>query len=166
MLLGGIVVAVSNLIEQWVIWSEHPQWVYLSVGMATVFLLALPYWSTLRHRQFGTGDRQGLAIVIATLAAFCLLPAFYRPAEGTTLTAYRLSLYPIFALILAVTEFIKGPIFWGGFYLSALAYVLLALLMQFIPEWSPLLLGTYTGAMQIFVGWYLLKLGKSAAFKD
>jgi serine/threonine-protein kinase len=166
LVLGGITNAVGNLIGQWVIWSEQPEWVWVSFCTAIVVSVAFPYWYTLRHHQFGVGDRQGLAILIAQLAAMCLLPAFYRPYEGMTLTAYRLSLYPILALICAMSEFVKGPMFWGGFYLSALAYVLLAVLMQLIPEWSPLLLGTYTAAVNILVGWYLLKLRKSAAFRN
>jgi serine/threonine-protein kinase len=166
LVLGGITVAVGGLISQWVIWSEQSEWVWMSVVTAVVVLFAFPYWYTLRHRQFGVGDRQALATVIAPLAVMCLLPAFYRPYEGMNLTVYRLSLYPILTLILAVNEWIKGPLFWGGFYLSALAYVLLALLMQFIPDWSPLLFGTYTGAIQILVGWYLLKLRESAAFRN
>jgi serine/threonine-protein kinase len=166
LVLGGIINAIGNLIGQWIIWSEQPEWVWVSFCTAIVVLYAFPYWYTLRHHQFGVGDRQALAVLVATLAAMCLLPAFYRPSEGMSLTAYRLSLYPILALISAMGEFVKGPIFWGGYYLSALAFVLVAVLMQFIPEWSPLLFGTYTGAIQILVGWYLLKLGNSPEFRN
>jgi hypothetical protein len=65
-----------------------------------------------------------------------------------------------------MSDFVKGPIFWAGYYLSGLAYVLVAVVMQFIPEWSPLLVHSYAAAIHIFVGWYLLKLGKSAAFRN
>jgi tRNA A-37 threonylcarbamoyl transferase component Bud32 len=166
-LVGGIIIAIGNLVEQWVIWSGQPEWVWWGVAMAITFLFAIPYWTTLRHRQFGVGDRQALAVVMASLATMCLLPAFfYRPYDGMNLTAYLLSLYPIYALINGTSTFIMGAIFWGGFYLSALGYVLLALLMQLIPEWSPLLLGTYNGASHILVGSYFLRLGKSPEFRN
>src|SRR5262249_43391714 len=151
---------------QWVIWSEQPEWVWVSLCTAIVVAVVFPFWYTLRHHQFGVGDRQALAVMIAGIAAMCLLPAFYRPYEGMSPTAYRLSLYPMLALICAMCEFVKGPMFWGGLYVSALAYVLLAILMQLIPEWSPLLLTTYSSAIQLFVGSYMLKLGKSAAFRN
>jgi serine/threonine-protein kinase len=165
-LLGGITIVIGNLVEQWVIWSAQPEWVWVGVAMAIVFLFAIPYWTTLRYRQFGVGDRQALAVVIATIAAYFLVPALYRPYEGMNLTAYLLSLYPIYVLINFVATFIMGAIFWGGFYLSALGYVFLGLLMQLIPEWSPLLLGTYNGGIHILVGWYFLRLGKSPEFRN
>jgi serine/threonine-protein kinase len=166
LVLGGITSAVGGLIGQWVIWSEQPEWVWVSGWTAMIVVFAFPYWYTLRHAHFGVGDRQALAIVIATLAAMWLLPAFYRPYEGMDQTAYLLSLYPIFALICAMSAFVMGPMFWGAYYLSALAYVLLAVLMQLIPEWSPVILSTYTAATHILVGSYLLKLRKSAAFRN
>jgi serine/threonine-protein kinase len=165
-LLTGITAAVCGLVAQWVIWSEQPEWIWLSFCTANGVAVAFPYWYTLRHRQFGVGDRQGLAILVAGLAAMCLLQAFYRPYEGMSPTAYRLSLFPIIALISGMSDFVKGPIFWAGYYLSGLTYVFLAALMLLIPEWSPLLLNTYTAAVHLFVGWYLLKLGKSAAFRN
>jgi len=97
----------------------------------------------LRGCRMDSGYHQGIIFVIATFAGPMLIPILYRPHEGMDLTAYRLSLYPLFALVHGIVAFVQGPVYWGGLLPLWYGHVLLALVMKLVPRWSPLLLGLY-----------------------
>jgi hypothetical protein len=160
-LMNGLMNAGVSVVAMWAIWSDQPAWVMISVVALHVLLISFFYARTLRHCQFGPGDRHGLTFIIGTVAATCLVPAFYQRPEGMSLAAYRFSLYPLWTLIHAVTIFVQGSVFWGGYYVCGVGFVFLAFLMQLVPEWSPLLFGICTGGLLISLGLYLLRVGQA-----
>ncbi len=165
LLVTGILGGICYVGHALFIAFELPPGMLISLMLIHNLLVAVVYWLTLRGYTLKDGDRQALTFTIATIVGSNLIPVFYRPPEGMDLTTYRLSLYPLVALVHGLLLFAQGPIFWGGFYVYGACYVLLAFVMLLCPGWSPVLLGLFTTATLILLGLYLLRLGRSPDFE-
>lgn len=157
MLAGGINV-VGFLVQAWCIASEQSESILWGAYLTHQLLVIVAMGCTLRSVRLGRGDRQGIVFMIATIAGPILLAIFARPLEGAELMAYRLSIYPLFAVVLAIIVFIQGPIYWGGYYLFGAGYLVLAVVMKYYPPWSPVLFGAYLCLSLVPLGLYLLRL--------
>lgn len=161
----AIINGIFHIIRAWLIASDQPATIDLGIVVLHLLLIAVVYWRGLRGCRLEAGDRQTIAYVIATIAGNLFLVFFYRPHEGMDLMAYRLSLYPLTALIQGVLVFVLGAIFWGGFYVYGVSHILLGFVMQLLPGWEPVLWGVFSAATLIPLGMYLTRLGQSPDFR-
>jgi hypothetical protein len=157
-LVGGILMGTTHLLYSWCILTQQAMEAFLAIGTANLFAMILLYVVALRKRKFADGDRQTLTVAVGMFLATCLLPVLHRPKVIADLTTYRLSVFPLNALVLGLGYFIMGSLFWGGFYLYGLSFFVLSLIMKFGPAWTSLLLGAYYGVTQVLLGLYLLRL--------
>jgi serine/threonine-protein kinase len=160
MLCGGINL-VGFLAQAWCIGAELPEEFLWGALLTQHLLMAAALWWSLRGYRLGRGDRQGIVLMLATIAGPILVAIFARPPEGMPPTAW-LTLYPVFAALLGIVVFIQGPMYWGGYYVFGAGYLALALLMKLLPMWSPILLGVYLFVTLVPLGLYLLRPRKPA----
>ena len=165
LVIAGISGGIFQLAQAWNIATEQPTEILVGRSVVYALVLAMTYWITLRGCRMETGDRRGSAILIAIMVGSFLLPVFHRRQDGMDLTAYRLSLYPLLALIHAVVFFIQGSIFWVGYYLCGIGYFILGIVMLFWPDSGPILFAIFYAATTVPIGLFMLKLGRSPEFR-
>lgn len=160
MLCGGINL-VGFLTQAWCISAEQPEAVLWATLFSQHALMVAALWWSLRGYRLGRGDRQGIVLMLATIAGPILVALFARPSEGMHSTAW-LTLYPVFAALLGIVVFIQGPMYWGGYYFFRVGYLALAIVMKLLPEWSPIFLGVYLLITLVPLGLYLLRTRRSS----
>ena len=120
-----------------------------------------PEYPELRRRRFRGGDRHALAVVIGSLVATALLPVVSRPPDGSDLAAYRLSLYPLLALLTGASYLALAYPSWGGYYLAAAGFFALAVVFKLAPALGPWGFALVHGGLTFLVGVYLIRLDRA-----
>jgi len=164
LILGGIVTGTAYSAISWGIATEQPD--SLLYGLLCCNTLATMgfMWANLRVRPLNTGDREGITHVIAIMAAWVLLPLLYRPADGMDPTAYRLSLVPLFAFLFSLTLFLQGALYWGGYFVIGIAYLILAFVLKLMGPWSPIFFSLFSALVTVALGMFYLRLAKQRDF--
>lgn len=159
----GVLSLGIHLVAAGLIAAEQPRVAFLPLSI--IFLVtatSLCRWAV-RGQRTDVGDRHTLTLIAGMAIATTILPYIYRPpegAEGVLLTEYRLSTYPLYALINGLSYFIFGSIFWGGYYIYGISFFVLAILMKLFSAISPIAYAVYLGTTQILLGIYLIRLRK------
>ncbi len=156
---AGIIVAF-HLFCAWAISAGLPRGAFAAATALNAAALAVLYWVILRRRRFRAGDRHTLTVIIGSVVATTLLPVVYWPSDGGDLTAYRLSLYPLLALITGVSYLALAHPFWGGYYLVAAGYFALAVVSKAVPAIGPWVFAVVHGGVTLLVGVYLICLDR------
>ena len=155
--VSGLLVVAIHLFNAWAITVQLPREQMVAASAVGLLANVAVLWALLRNVRFRAGDRHTLAVWAAGLIASALLPVVYRPPEGGDLTAYRLSLYPILALIVGAMYLAQAAPFWGGFYLVGALHFALALVFAAFPRAAPVLFALSHGGTVTLVGLYLTR---------
>jgi serine/threonine-protein kinase len=140
--LSFLTAAVTLLMHVAIFWITQPggpiHWFPAIVGVNAAVAAAATWYFLLRRRQLLTAeDREHAAFYGCILGAAFLLYALAYPWQREDV----LALYPPLALLCGVHSFVLARLFWGPFYLYALAYCVLACIMKLQPAWAPLEFG-------------------------
>lgn len=156
-LLCGLVFGGGHLLNAWAIATEQSSLVLLWIALIGAVLYVVICVVALRGRTFAVGDRHGVSLIIGLGLACAMLLGVHPRDPGLDLTAYRLSLYPLLALLYGLGYFMMGAPSWGGFYVYGVALFVLALVMALAPPVGPVLFASFFGITQVWIGVYLLR---------
>jgi tRNA A-37 threonylcarbamoyl transferase component Bud32 len=164
-LLCGCVNTVGYLAQMWCIATEQRDEIFWTIFGVHYLSLAIVCWGTLRGSRIGRGERLGIDFLTVAILGPLLVPIAWTRPEWMELSTYRLSLYPLIALLHGVLCYPQGSIYWGGYYLYGAGFVGLALVMKFFPAWSPIVFGLSLSFLLVSSGLFLLRLGRTMASK-
>jgi serine/threonine-protein kinase len=142
----------------WVIETRQPGpvvWGLFFLGYLPLFAIYRRH-TTDRATPAGVAERHmwalwiGHVLGVVTLAATA--PPGLEPAEQL------LRIYPAYTILMGLTFFIEGSLFWGRHYAIGLAYFALAPLMMLRLEWAPLEHGLLGAFVSLAIGLTLRRL--------
>jgi serine/threonine-protein kinase len=155
-LLGGAVDICTHVAIFWITWSGGPTAIpFLTCLCISALLHWLIAWRWLiRRRHLFTPDEGHIAALRGgfVVAAFSLFGIAY-PWDRASI----LAVYPVLALLVSFYSFVLARLYWGPFYLHALAFFLLALVMRLTPEWAPLEYAALAVGLNVTAGVALLR---------
>jgi serine/threonine-protein kinase len=155
-LLGGAVEFCAHLAVFWITCYGGPTAIpFLTCLCIHALLQWLIAWRWLiRRRHLFTPDEGHIAALRGgiAVAAFGLFGIAY-PWDRTSI----LAVYPVLAILAAFYSFVIARLYWGPFYLHALAFFLLAIVMKLAPEWAPLEYAVLAAGMNVLAGVGLLR---------
>jgi serine/threonine-protein kinase len=97
---------------------------------------------------------------LGTGAASLLLLPLTCPPGGPARAAEVLPWYPPLALLLGLTYFIQGRLYWGEHYLVSVLFLALAILLWLLPAWAPLIFGVCYAPYLVYHGLVFRRLGR------
>lgn len=136
----GVSSALFNGIHWWAILTDQSPFIATGIILAHIVCIAGITWLGLWRQKLRVGDWQSVSFVAANIVPLAFLALVFRRPEGMDTITYRCSMYPITALFQAAIIFPQGKIFWGGFHVLGMAWILVGVIMSFAPEWAA---GTY-----------------------
>jgi hypothetical protein len=168
MLLGfAAVIGVGHLATTAVLLRNATQDAVLPVALIHAGMLgavAALFW---RSRPEGvlprtTAERQ-LWCVVGGFVAACVLMGLTDRLMATPARPHEpLRLYPPFLVLSGLTFLMLGSSYWGGCYLFAAGFWVLAVVLPGQPKLGPAAFGLMWTAALATVGWRLRRLGKKA----
>jgi eukaryotic-like serine/threonine-protein kinase len=144
--------------------------VIMTAPFAQFVVIGLVFWYHRGRRLLPTNaaERELWTIWLGymTAHALCWLVIHFLldgkiVAQGENASEHwkHLLLYPFSAILSGMAFFIMGSNYWGRCYAVGLAFFVLAALMPFFLNWSPLVFGLMWSAVLFYLGIHLRKLG-------
>jgi serine/threonine-protein kinase len=157
-LLGAASTIVTHTAIFWITQPGGPIALFLPVLCGYALLFGLLVWKFLlsRSQPCSQDERDISAMYIPFVLTGLALFALAYPWDRLDI----LAAYPALALLCGFYHVVIARLYWGPFYLPALAYYLLAVVMKFKPEWAPLEYGILAGAHSLFSGLVMLRYRK------
>jgi serine/threonine protein kinase len=165
-----------NLPEEWLVWGMIDLWdallnfafhgaVYVLIRfdqppllLWLALLLFLGAWWTMflsylrRRESLGQSERDLLSLWAGVFAGGVVLFGVCCPPFGSARAADLLAFYPPWTVINGLAFLVVGRIWWGRYYLVALAHFVTAALMPLWPSVSPLVYAVLNGVCMTWQG--------------
>jgi serine/threonine protein kinase len=116
-----------------------------------------------RGRSLTTAEQEMRMLWAGNTVAYFVLFWVNCPPFGTATATDALRYYPSLAVVVGLTFFAEGRVFWGRLYLIGLGYFALALLMPLQLEWAALMFSLFDAAAMFYIGIYLRRLSAHEA---
>jgi tRNA A-37 threonylcarbamoyl transferase component Bud32 len=152
----GLATFATHLTFHWLIHTDQPPLAWcLGIG-ANWAVTAVTFTWYLSPRRYEWTPAEGHLMSLwggYVMAVVVLWLAIGAPFDRTVLTTF----YPGLGVLTGLAYIVQGSVYWGRFYLLGAGHFVLAMLMQFTPDWAALEFGLLQGGSNLAIGWYLLR---------
>ncbi len=136
------------------------------VGLLWLWLLtfelcsAVAFQWLLKRRAvaLNTAEQEMRLLWVGNTLAYLVLFWVCCPPFGPARAADALHYYPPLAVVVGLTFFVEGRLFWGRLYVMGMGYFVLAAVLPLTLDWAPLLFAVFDAAALTYGGLHLHRL--------
>lgn len=156
------IVAVAHGAIFGLVSSAQPEYLCWLTVLIEWTLVSVVFWYFLNNRPHPLREQEKhlIGLWVGTAAAIILLLPLTRPFGPPGPASNVLSWYPPMIVVMGLTSFCHGRLFWGHHYTISLAFFLLAFIAWAEPPWAPLLFAVWQCAHLTYVGLHLRGLSR------